>query len=62
MAQEVNPAELDAYLAQVVQALHRTVKYAIPHAKEPQIADKAVQDCKEILDITMEGKVSEWLR
>ena len=24
--------------------------------------DKAIQDCKEILDIVTEGKVTEWLK
>ena len=62
MAQATNTVELDEYLEQVVQALHRTVNYAIPHVKDPGIADKAIRDCKEILDVVMEGKVSEWLR
>jgi len=25
------------------------------------VTDKAIQDCKEILDVVLEGKVSEWL-
>ena len=62
MAQTVDTKEVDEYLEQVVQALHRTVKYAIPHVKEPQVADKAVRDCEEILSVVMEGNVSEWLQ
>jgi len=62
MAQATNTAELNEYLEQVVQALHRTVNYAVPHVKDPIIANKAIKDCKEILDVVMEGKVSEWLQ
>jgi len=62
MAQATNTAELNEYLEQVVQALHRTVNYAVPHVKDPIIANKAIKDCKEILDVVMEGKVSEWLK
>jgi hypothetical protein len=62
MSQAVNTAELDEYLEQVVQALRRTVNYAVPHVKEPTIADKAVRDCGEILAVVMEGNVAEWLR
>ena len=61
MTQAGNAAEMDEYLEQVVQALRRTVNYAIPHVKDPEIAAKAVEDCKEILDVVMEGKVLEWV-
>jgi hypothetical protein len=37
------------------------VKRGIPNVKDPKIVDKAIQDCKEMLDVIMEGKVSEWL-
>ena len=53
--------KLDEHLKAVVQALHGAVKQGIPHVKEPQIADKAVADCKEILDEIMVGNVKEWL-
>ena len=53
--------KLDEHLKAVVQALHGAVKQGIPHVKEPQIADKAVADCKEILDEIMTGNVKEWL-
>ena len=62
MAQAVNTKEVDEYLEQVVQALHRTVRYAIPHVKEPEVADQAVRDCEDILSVVMEGNVSEWLK
>lgn len=62
MAQAAKTVELDEHLREVVQALHRAVNYAMPHVNDPKIADKAIQDCKEILDVVMEGKVSEWLK
>ena len=63
MAHALNTQEVDEYLQQVVQALHRTVKYAIPHVKrDAAVADQAVKDCEEILSVVMEGDVSEWLK
>ena len=63
MTQAVNTKEINEYLEQVVQALHRTVRYAIPHVKEDaEVATQAVRDCEEILSVVMEGNVSEWLR
>jgi hypothetical protein len=56
-----NTEKIDEHLLEVVQALHGAVKRGIPNVKAPKIADKAIQDCKEILDVIMEGKVSEWL-
>jgi hypothetical protein len=56
-----NTEKLDEHLRAVVQALHGAVKQGIPHVKEPKIADKAIADCKEILDEIMAGKVDEWL-
>jgi hypothetical protein len=53
--------KLDQHLLEVVQALHRAVKQGIPHVKEPQIVDRTIADCKEILDVVMEGQVEEWL-
>jgi hypothetical protein len=35
---------------------------AIPHIKDdPKAVDKAIEDCKEILDVVLEGNVKEWL-
>ena len=53
--------KLDEHLKAVVQALHSAVKQGIPHVKEPQIVDKAIGDCKEMLDEIMAGKVKDWL-
>jgi len=56
-----NTEKLDEHLRVVVQALHAAVKQGIPHVKEPEIVDKAVADCKELLDEIMKGEVKEWL-
>ena len=60
MSQAAHTIELDEHLKEVVQALHSAVNYAMPHIRDPKVADKAIEDCKEILDTVMEGKVSEW--
>lgn len=54
--------ELDEHLKDVVRALHSAVNWAMPHVDEPEIVDKTIQDCKEILDVVMEGNVSEWVK
>jgi len=61
MAQAPHTVELDDHLKEVVDALHRAVSYGLPHTNEPEIVDKAIADCKEVLDVVMEGKVSEWI-
>ncbi len=59
--QAPNTEVLDEHLKEVVTALTSAVNWAMPHLKEPKIVDKAIHDCQEILDVVMEGKVSEWL-
>jgi hypothetical protein len=61
MPQAASTAKMDEHLKEVVHALQSAVNWALPHINEPKIADKAIQDCKEILDVVMEGKVLEWL-
>ena len=61
MPQAASTAALDEHLKEVVHALHSAVNWARPHVDDPRIADKAIQDCKEILAVVMEGNVSEWL-
>jgi hypothetical protein len=56
-----NTEKMDEHLLEVVQALHGAIKQGISNVKDPRIADKAIQDCKEILDVIMEGKVQERL-
>lgn len=62
MSQAPHTVELDEHLKEVVQALHGAVNWAIPHVDDPKIVDKAIRDCKEILDVVLEGNVSEWLK
>jgi hypothetical protein len=52
---------LDEHLLEVVRALHAAVKRGVSHSKEPEVMDEAIKDCKEILDVIMEGHVQEWL-
>ena len=56
-----NLDQMDEHLKAVVQALYGAVKQGIPHVREPEIVDKAIADCKEILDEIMAGKTEEWL-
>jgi hypothetical protein len=57
-----NTAKLDEHLLEVVRALHAAVKQGISHKDDPKVADRSIHDCKEILDVIMEGKVHEWLQ
>jgi hypothetical protein len=56
-----NLEKMDEHLKAIVQALYGAVKQGIPHVKEPEVVDKAIADCKEILDEVMAGNVKEWL-
>jgi hypothetical protein len=56
-----NIEKLDEHLKEVVQALHGAVGWAMSHQKEPELVDKAIHDCEEILDVVMEGNVKEWI-
>lgn len=56
-----NTEKLDEHLLEVVRALHGAVKQGVSHPKEPKVMDKAINDCKEILDVIMAGEVQEWL-
>ncbi len=62
MTQAAHTEELDDHIKDVVTALHGAVNWAMPHVKDAKITDKAIQDCKEILDVILEGNVSEWLK
>ncbi len=61
MEKAPNTDELDEHMKEVVHAIQGAVNWAMPHLSDPKVTDKAIQDCKEILDVVMEGKVSEWL-
>lgn len=56
-----NLDKMDEHLKTIVHALYGAVKQGIPHVKEPAVVDKAIADCKEILDEVMAGKTDEWL-
>ena len=51
---------LDVFLREVVQALRAAVNRGMQSADSPEI-DKTIQDCKEILDVIMAGRVQEWI-
>jgi hypothetical protein len=53
---------LDGFLEEMVRALHAAVGRAIPHVSDdPALVDRALADCKEILDVVLTGNVTEWL-
>jgi hypothetical protein len=57
-----NTEKLDEHLLEVVRALHGAVKQGIAHKDDPKVMAKSIQDCEDILDVIMEGKVEEWLQ
>ena len=60
--QAPNTQALDDQLRDMIVGLQHAVAAAIPHIKDdPKIVDKAIGDCKEILDVVIEGNVQEWL-
>jgi hypothetical protein len=61
MPQAPNTEALDEHLKDIIQAVHRAVNWAMPHLDDPKIVNQAIQDSKEMLDVVMEGNVSEWL-
>lgn len=61
MAQAPHTNELDEHLKDCITAVHGAVNRAIPNIKDEKIVDQALQDCREVLDMVMEGKVSEWV-
>lgn len=60
--QAPNTQALDDHMKDMIVALQRAVGAAIPHIKDDsKLVDKAIDDCKEILDVVIEGNVEEWL-
>ena len=57
MEKAPNTVELDEHMKDCITAIHG----AVPNIKDDKVVDQALQDCKEVLDMVMEGKVSEWL-
>lgn len=56
-----NIEQLDEHLMAVVRALQGAVKQGVSHKDDSKLMDKAILDCKEILDEVMKGDVNEWL-
>ena len=56
-----NTEEMDQHLLEVVRALHGAVKQGVSHKDDPKLMERAISDCKEILDVIMKGDVKEWL-
>jgi hypothetical protein len=57
-----NTYKLDEYLKDVIQAVYGATSTASAHMKDdPSTVDKALDDCKEVLDMVMDGKVDEWV-
>lgn len=62
MTQAPNTEALDEAMEEMVRALHAAVGRALPHViDDPKLVDQALRDCTEILDVVLEGNVSEWL-
>ena len=61
MVQAPKTVELDEHMKDCITAVHGAVNRAIPNIKDDKIVDQALQDCKDVLDMVMEGRVSEWL-
>ena len=62
MTQAPNTQALDACMEEMVRALHATVNRAMKHVNDdPKLVDQAVRDCTELLEVVLEGNVSEWL-
>jgi hypothetical protein len=53
---------LDNFLQEVIKTLHTASGQGLRNAAEnPELADKNIRDCKEMLDIIMTGHVEEWI-
>ncbi len=62
MQPAANTEALDEQFKEFIQALKGAVNSAMPHLKDdPNTVDKAISDCKEILDVVLEGNVKEWV-
>lgn len=53
---------LDDFLRDIVRALHKAVDRGVAAVKnDPPEADRALADCKEMIDTVMAGQVQEWV-
>jgi hypothetical protein len=54
--------EMDNYLKDVVQALHAACNTGTRNLQaNPKEAEKAIDNCEEILGVIMEGHTEEWV-
>lgn len=54
--------ELYAYLGDVVHLLQTAVTTGMKHVTDdPDTTSKAIEDCKEVIDVIMAGDVREWI-
>ena len=57
-----NTDALDQQFQEFIPAIKKAVGTGIPHLKDdPKTVEQSIADCKEILDVVMEGNVKEWL-
>ena len=57
-----NTEALDQQFKEFIQGIKKAVAAGMPHLKDdPKAVDQSIADCKEILDVVMEGNVKEWL-
>jgi hypothetical protein len=62
MEPAANTDALDQQFKEFIQGIKKAVGAGLPHLKDdPKIVDQSIADCKEILDVVMEGNVKEWL-
>lgn len=53
---------LDEFLHDIVRALHAAVTRGVAGARaDPPETDRALADCKEMIDTVMAGQVQEWV-
>jgi hypothetical protein len=53
---------LDGFLLSVIQTIQTAVSQGTKQVTDdPAAADKAINDCKEIIEVIMQGNVKEWV-
>lgn len=58
-----NTYKLDEFLNDMIQSVYGACATATAHLKDqdPEVTDKAIDNCEEILGLIMEGKVDDWV-
>lgn len=58
-----NTYKLDEFLKDMIQSVYGACTTATAHLKDenPEVIDKAIDDCEEALGLIMEGKVDDWV-